>query len=84
MCCLLVFHGRRKVAPVYVRLTKKLANVMDGVDVSHARTGDILNVSDSHGKMLIAEEWAEPFDSTDSGSTSSPPKIAAPSNSRPD
>ena len=54
MCAaFLVFPARRKVAPVYVRLTKKLANVMDGVDVSHARTGDILNVSDSQGAMLM-------------------------------
>ena len=44
---------------MYVRLTKKLANVMDGVDVSHARAGDILNMSDSQGEMLIAEDWAE-------------------------
>jgi hypothetical protein len=52
---------------VYVRLTKKLANVMDGVDVSHARAGDILTVSDSQGAMLIAEKWAEPSDAPDSG-----------------
>ena len=74
----------RKVAPVYVRLKKKLANVMDGVDVSQARTGDLLNVSDSQGEMLIAEDWAEPFDSPDSTSGSSPSQNATPSNSRPD
>ena len=72
------------MAPVYVRLTKKLANVMDGVDVSHARTGDILNVSDSQAAILIAEEWAEPCDFPDAGSGSSSAQIAAPSNSRPD
>ena len=69
---------------MYVRLTKKLANVMDGVDVSHARTGDILDVSDSEGLILIAEEWAERCDAPDAGSGSSPAQIAAPSNSRPD
>ena len=73
MCAaFLVFFARRKVAPVHVRLTKKLANVMDGVDVSHARAGDILDVSDSQGAMLIAEAWAEPCDSPDSSSGASP------------
>ena len=68
---------------MYVRLTKKLANVMDGVDVSHARAGDILNMSDSQGEMLIAEDWAERVDSPDSTPGASPAQIATP-NSRAD
>ena len=67
---------------MYVRLKKKLANVMDGVDVSQVRAGDILNLPHAQGEMLIAEEWAEACDAPDPGS--SPCQIAAPSNSRPD
>ena len=55
----LVFYALRKAVGMYVRLKKKLANVMDGVDVSHARQGDVLTVSDEQGKSLIAEGWAE-------------------------
>ena len=69
---------------MYVRLKKKLANIMDGVDVSQARTGDLLNVSDSQGEILIAEDWAEPLDSPDSATGSSPSQNATPRNSRPD
>ena len=42
-----------------VLLTKKLASVMDGVDVSHVRAGDILQLSDADAEVLISEGWAE-------------------------
>ena len=53
-----------------MRLTKKLANIMDGVDVSQVQAGDILNVSDSQGELLIAEDWAEPLNSPGSSGSS--------------
>ncbi len=43
-----------------VRLKVKLAEVVNGVDVSHCREGDVIEVSRADGKMLIAEGWAEP------------------------
>ncbi len=42
-----------------VRLKKKLASVMDGVDVSHVRAGDILRLPDADAELLISEGWAE-------------------------
>ena len=42
-----------------VRLKKKLASVMDGVDVSHVRAGDILQLSKADAELLISEGWAE-------------------------
>lgn len=44
---------------VFVRLTRKLANVMDGVDVTRVRPGDLLNLPDDQADVLIAEGWAE-------------------------
>ena len=43
---------------VRVRLTKKLANRMDGVDVSPHRVGDILDLPAAQARLLVAEEWA--------------------------
>jgi len=44
---------------VRVVLKKKLASVMDGVDVSHVRAGDILQLPDADAEALISEGWAE-------------------------
>ena len=43
-----------------VRLTKKLADCLNGFDLAHARVGSVLAVSDRDGNMLIAEGWAVP------------------------
>ena len=43
-----------------VRLTKKLAEVINGVDLSHCAEGDVIEVAVPHAEMLIAERWAEP------------------------
>ena len=50
----------QKGGVVFVRLKKKLANMMDGVDASHTvRAGDLLNLPDKQAGVLIAEGWAE-------------------------
>ena len=41
-----------------VRLTKKLAEHVDGVDLTRWRVGDALNLSAREGRLLIAENWA--------------------------
>jgi hypothetical protein len=46
-------------SPVHVKLTSKLAESLDGIDVSHARVGDVLDLSESEANLLIAEGWAE-------------------------
>ncbi len=43
---------------VKVRLTKKLALRMDGVDVSANRVGDILELPVEKARLLVAEDWA--------------------------
>jgi hypothetical protein len=47
---------------VRIRLTRKLAAVVNGVDLSSRKVGDIIELSDSLARMMIAERWAEPVD----------------------
>ena len=42
-----------------VRLTVKLAEMVNGVDLSRHREGDILDLSDRDAAMMIAGGWAE-------------------------
>ena len=41
-----------------VRLTKKLAERIDGVDLSEHHVGEVLELSARESRVLIAEEWA--------------------------
>lgn len=43
-----------------IRLTRKLADCLDGVDVSHYSVGDVLDLPGREAYMLVAEGWAEP------------------------
>jgi hypothetical protein len=45
---------------VRVRLTRKLSETIDGVDLSGAREGDTLELSPRDALILIAEGWASP------------------------
>jgi hypothetical protein len=45
-----------------VRLTKKLAEMLDGIDLSGRRVGDVFDLSDSEGRLIVAEQWAELVD----------------------
>jgi len=43
---------------VQVRLTRKLAEVIDGVDLSRRRVGDVFRLAEPEARLLVAEEWA--------------------------
>jgi len=45
---------------VKVRLTKKLAQAIDGVDLSGRRVGDSFDLPAEKATLLLAEEWAAP------------------------
>jgi hypothetical protein len=49
------------VAFVRVRLTKKLAERIDGVDLAGRHVGDVMNLTESEAQLLVAEEWAQPI-----------------------
>ena len=43
-----------------VRLTKKLAEALDGVDLHDREVGDTLDLSSREADLLLAEDWAAP------------------------
>lgn len=44
-----------------VRLTRKLADSLNGFDLSRIGVGDTVELPDQTANMLIAERWAEPL-----------------------
>lgn len=42
-----------------VRLTRKFAELINGIDLSKAKQGDTLDLSPHDATMLMAEGWAE-------------------------
>ena len=48
-----------------VRLTRKFAQIINGIDLSHVRAGEELELSDHEARLLIAEGWAAPIDLAD-------------------
>jgi hypothetical protein len=42
-----------------VRLTAKLAEVVNGVDLSRYHEGDVVELPERDCRMLIAEHWAD-------------------------
>ena len=42
-----------------IRLTRKLAEWLDGIDLSAYRPGDVISLSPQQTRLLIAEGWAE-------------------------
>ena len=41
-----------------VRLTRKLADEIDGVDLSHNTVGEVVDLPEPQARLLMAEEWA--------------------------
>ena len=48
-----------------IRLTRKLADCLDGVDLSHYAVGDVLDLPSREAHLIIAEGWAVPGEGTD-------------------
>jgi hypothetical protein len=42
-----------------VRLIRKLAPILNGVDLSQVKVGDVIQVPEAIAAMLIREGWAE-------------------------
>jgi hypothetical protein len=43
-----------------VRLTRVLAQYLDGIDVRDCRPGDVIDLPPDEAQLLVAEEWAHP------------------------
>ena len=55
-------HGDRfagKIDPMHVRLTRKLADALNGFDLREFVVGEVLDLPDQFARMLVAENWAE-------------------------
>jgi len=48
---------------VQVRVTKKLAEVINGIDLSDRRVGDVVDLPRHDAELLLAEGWASPVES---------------------
>ena len=46
---------------MWIRLTRKLADFLDGVDVSGRHAGDVFELPMCDAHLLIAEGWAERY-----------------------
>ena len=44
-----------------IQLTRKLADYLDGIDLSDYEQGDVLDLPPHEATLLIAEHWALPF-----------------------
>jgi hypothetical protein len=42
-----------------IRLTRKFADLINGIDLSKAHTGETLDLSTRDAEILLAEGWAE-------------------------
>jgi hypothetical protein len=45
-----------------VRLVRKLADCLDGIDVTGCEVGDWLDLAPADANLLVAEGWAAPVD----------------------
>ena len=51
----------RRHAVTRIRLTRKLAERFNGVDLSQVHVGDVLDLTPAAAEMMIDEGWAEPY-----------------------
>lgn len=47
---------------MHVKVTRKFADLIDGIDLSRLSVGDVIAVPVRDGHTLIAEGWAVPHD----------------------
>lgn len=66
-----------------VRLTRRLAECVDGIDLSQRRVGDFLDLSLHDGEMLIAEGWATAEASAPKAASNRAPRASAADRSGP-
>jgi hypothetical protein len=50
---------------IKVRLTRKFAQIINGIDLSRARAGEEIDLSPREAELLVAEGWASLIDRAD-------------------
>lgn len=67
---MICFHNES----VRVRLTRKLSEALNGLDLKQYVVGEVLNLPESFARMLVAEGWAEPVDEPLATAADAPPR----------
>ena len=49
----------RSIQTMRVKLVRKFANILNGIDLTKISVGDVINVAPHQAAMLILEGWAE-------------------------
>ena len=49
-----------KTTAMRVRVTRKLADCLDGVDLSRCGEGDVIELPEPEARLIVAEQWAMP------------------------
>ena len=55
-------YANERAPPVRIRLTRKFAACLNGLDLSRINVGDIVLLAERDAVMLIREGWAERVD----------------------
>jgi hypothetical protein len=43
-----------------VRIVRKLADRVDGIDLTHYGVGEVIELPETDGRLIVAEEWGVP------------------------
>jgi len=54
-------RGNHWCGLVKVILTRKLARVLNGIDLTACNEGDVMEIGNQNARLLIAEGWAVPL-----------------------
>ena len=65
-----------------VRVTRKLAERIDGIDLRNRAVGDIVDLPDREALGLIAEGWAESLEQAAVAGDVAPADVVPPSDNR--
>src|SRR5688572_23380807 len=63
--CNLRFRSLQVCFMVKVRLTRKFAQMLNGIDLSKCNAGEDIDVSPRDADLLIKEGWASPVETAD-------------------
>lgn len=64
--------GPLRMGNVRVRLVRKLAERIDGVDLSGRSVGQVIRLPANQARLLVAEQWVEPLNSAPARQLASP------------
>ena len=55
-------HAKNVLTQMRIKLVRKYANSLNGIDLTSVAVGDIVELQPYHAVLLIREGWAEPLE----------------------